>query len=400
MNMNVTLKLKLHCSEGVYRTLTETIRQCTGTFNRACKFGFENRTANSITIHKSNYESERSQTQLPSQLICGTFSKAGEALRSRLALQRKYDAKVKENATRLKPKAFRCPQSACQSVRYDGKRASVVRIKEGWANLSSIAGRQQVKFSLPRNFNRYTEWKVCCSELVLDRRNRLFLHVVLDGDGKPFVPNGFVVGIDLGIKRPAVMSTKDGSFNRFIGKKEWKAIEDRRRSYVRTLQRKGTKPAKRKLKLLSGKVNRFRKDCDHQLSRQLVDSVPAGAVLVFENLKDIVSRCGKGKGRIQNGRMHRWSFARLFEFVDYKARLSGVGVAKVDPRNTSRRCSKCGHVDRGNRKDQSRFECKSCHNSLNADLNGARNVALKYLASCDMSHEAGRLSTGPMSPDS
>jgi len=230
---------------------------------------------------------------------------------------------------------------------------------------------------LPENFNKYSEWKVCSSELVWDRKDRLFLHVVLDGDGKPFVPNGLVVGVDLGISRPAVMSTADGKFNRFLGKREWRAIEGRGYTYRRVLERKGTKPARRKLKRLSGKVERFRRDCDHVLARQIVDSVPTGTTLVFENLKDIRERCGRKKGKAQDGRMHRWSFARLFGFVDYKARLAGVRVGKVDPRNTSRQCSRCGDVRRSNRKDQGRFECHACHRALNADLNAARNIAQK-----------------------
>jgi len=56
-------------------------------------------------------------------------------------------------------------------------------------------------------------------------------------------------------------------------------------------------------------------------------------------------------------------------------------VVSVDPRYTSQRCSKCGHVHRRNRPTQSLFRCQSCGYEVNADLNGARNVAWKYLAS-------------------
>ena len=370
--MNVTLKLKLLCSTHTEMVLKDTISKFTEAYNRATQVAFDLKTTNNITIHNLRYNKERSITQLPSQLICAVFSKAAESLRSIRALQNKYNKK------NFKPKTFKCPQSLRQAVRYDGKRASHVNLKEGWATLASVDGRQEVKFVLPLNFNRYAEWKVCSSELVWDKKDRLFLHVVLDGNGKPFISSGFVVGVDLGICRPAVMSTVDGKFNQFLGDKEWKAIEQRKRNYSRILQSKGTKSAKRKLKVFSGKVNRFRRDCDHVLSRQIVDSVPAGSIIVFENLKDIRGRCGTNKGRIQNGRMHRWSFDRLFELVEYKAQIAGIKTAKVDPRNTSRRCSKCGDIHKSNRKDQSNFKCKACKYTLNADLNGARNIALKY----------------------
>jgi len=401
MSMNVTLKLKLVCSLDSAKVLKETIVQFTAAFNRATKQGFAAKITNGCAVHRMRYNEEREKTKLPSQLVCAMISKSTEALRSVHALQKKRNALVKKDPKKWKPKTFKCPQSFRQSIRYDGKRASMVKLKEGWATLASVNGRQTVNFVLPTNFNRYAEWKVCASELVWDKKDRLFLNVVLEGEGKPFVSNGFVVGVDLGISRPAVMSTADGKFNQFLGNKEWKAIERRKYDYRRILQCKGTKPAKRKLKALSGKVNRFRSDCDHVLARQVVDSVPTGSVLVFENLKDIRDRCGRKKGKVQNQRMHRWSFARLFEFVEYKARLAGIGVWKVDPRNTSRRCSKCGDIRKCNRKSQSLFECHACPNSMNADLNAARNIALKRpeIASAGMLTEDGCLSTSPSSQD-
>jgi len=379
--MNVTLKLKLLCPIEIENILRQTIIQFTQAFNRATRAGYDIKTTNGCTIHKMRYNQERTLTQLPSQLICGMISKTTEALRSVWALQKKHNKKVRKNPEKYKPKVFKCPQSNKQAVRYDGKRASMIRLQEGWANLSSIAGRQEVRFVLPPNFNRYEDWKVCSSELILDRKNRLFLHVVLDGEGKPFVSNDFIVGVDLGICRPAVMSTVDGKFNQFLGKKEWRAIEHRKINYIRILKCKGTKLARRKLKAMSGKVNRFRNDCDHVLSKQIVASVPKGSTIVFEKLKDIRETCGRCKGKAQNGRIHRWSFARLFEYTEYKAQLAGSRVVKVDPRNTSRRCSKCGDIHKSNRKNQSIFKCKPLKHTLNADLNGARNIAFKHATS-------------------
>ncbi|MBK7543293.1 MAG: transposase [Candidatus Competibacteraceae bacterium] len=43
--------------------------------------------------------------------------------------------------------------------------------------------------------------------------------------------------------------------------------------------------------------------------------------------------------------------------MEYKAKREGVFVQYVDPRNTSRQCAACGHIDKANRKAQSRFQC-------------------------------------------
>ena len=53
---------------------------------------------------------------------------------------------------------------------------------------------------------------------------------------------------------------------------------------------------------------------------------------------------------------------------------------QVDPRNTSKTCSRCGHCERGNGKNQAEFSCKHCGFSANADWNAARNHRLRALA--------------------
>ena len=71
----------------------------------------------------------------------------------------------------------------------------------------------------------------------------------------------------------------------------------------------------------------------------------------------------------------KWAFAELSQFIQYKAQLVGVLVYLVDPRNTSRQCSKCGYTDKKNRKSQSEFICLECEHTENADINAAKNIA-------------------------
>ena len=44
------------------------------------------------------------------------------------------------------------------------------------------------------------------------------------------------------------------------------------------------------------------------------------------------------------------------------------------PRDTSRWCSRCGHVEKRNRVSQSGFICRVCGYESNADFNAARNI--------------------------
>ncbi len=74
--------------------------------------------------------------------------------------------------------------------------------------------------------------------------------------------------------------------------------------------------------------------------------------------------------------VHKWSFKELQRFLEYKATLKGVRVVYVRPHNTSQECNRC-HA-RTTRRYRGFFECRTCGHTLNADLNGARNIARRY----------------------
>jgi putative transposase len=97
----------------------------------------------------------------------------------------------------------------------------------------------------------------------------------------------------------------------------------------------------------------------------------------------IIIKCSCVK-KTQRNRLGGWGFAQLGAFLLYKATLAGIPVLKVDPRNTSRMCSVCGHTEKANRKTQSAFLCLHCGHSENADLNAARNIRAKAIVRSPM----------------
>ena len=66
----------------------------------------------------------------------------------------------------------------------------------------------------------------------------------------------------------------------------------------------------------------------------------------------------------------------FFEILTHKAESAGRTVIAVDPRNTSRTCSQCGHCEAGNR-DKEVFRCLSCGYLAHADTNAAANIAVR-----------------------
>ena len=57
-----------------------------------------------------------------------------------------------------------------------------------------------------------------------------------------------------------------------------------------------------------------------------------------------------------------------------KAEEAGRTVIAVNPRHTSQRCARCGHVAASNRTSQAGFRCQRCGHEANADVNAAINI--------------------------
>jgi IS605 OrfB family transposase len=127
------------------------------------------------------------------------------------------------------------------------------------------------------------------------------------------------------------------------------------------------------------KENRFHRNENHCISKKIVNSLPVGSTIILEDLKYIREKCKQKKD--QRGEFNNWSFYQLEQFIKYKAKARGIRVVYVDPRYTSQKCSKCGHIDRSNRKNQTQFKCVHCGYTLNADLNASFNIKNNYLDS-------------------
>ena len=91
---------------------------------------------------------------------------------------------------------------------------------------------------------------------------------------------------------------------------------------------------------LQGRISRAYTTLNHQLSKAVVDfALNHGAgVIQMEDLKGLRDELtGTFLGSA-------WRYFQLEEFLDYKAKEAGIEVRRVDPRYTSRRCSKCGYI--------------------------------------------------------
>jgi putative transposase len=359
--MQRTIRLRLAPTAAQATALETTTHQFTQVFNAVCAHGWRERLSDGVKLHHATYYPLKSSfPKLVSDLHIQARVKATEALKSALRLHKK-------GFTVSQPHSQRCPPRFNRHTFVLDWNTSTVR-------LSLVGGRSEMRFSVPDYSAKYQGCATDTAEL-LERDGVWWLHVVVTVPAPEIAPSEQVVGVDLGLSRPAVLST-----NRFLGKRVWKAHEGRLFKLKRALQKKGTKSAKRHLRNLRHRQMRFRHDCDHLLSKRIVEAVEPGATIVVENLKELRRRVKTRRKTETKRRIHSWSFAQLKGFIEYKAEERGCTVVAVDPRHTSQACSRCGHTARNNRRSRDLFVCRSCGFTLHADLNGARNIAAKYRA--------------------
>ncbi|MFI7441984.1 RNA-guided endonuclease InsQ/TnpB family protein [Nonomuraea indica] len=74
--------------------------------------------------------------------------------------------------------------------------------------------------------------------------------------------------------------------------------------------------------------------------------------------------------------------------LSHKAESAGRELIAVNPANTSRTCSRCGHCAKENRVTQATFACTACGHTAHADVNAAVNILRAGLALRDAAAEA------------
>lgn len=179
--------------------------------------------------------------------------------------------------------------------------------------------------------------------------------------------NENIMGIDLGLKVPAVAVTSTGK-TRFFG-------NGRHNKYIRRkCQQRRRKLGKLKkmsaIRKLGNKEHRWMKDQNHKISRQIVNTAIQEdvSIIKLERLENIRKTARTSRKNAKN--LHSWTFYQLQQFISYKANLVGIQVVEVNPAYTSQSCPACGEKNKA--KDR-KYEC-SCGFNAHRDRVGAMNI--------------------------
>ena len=99
-------------------------------------------------------------------------------------------------------------------------------------------------------------------------------------------------------------------------------------------------------------------------------------VIIMEDLKRLNEK-NMGSKEL-NGRIHRWSYRRFQQILEYQARLHGLHVKYVDPKNTSRTCPICGSELKESSNGRRLMRCQKCGLEEDRDVVAVRNLTRRY----------------------
>jgi putative transposase len=189
------------------------------------------------------------------------------------------------------------------------------------------------------------------------------------------------VGIDVGLKTFATLSTGEEIANPRFFRQEEKALAKVQRKHNKLTQ--GT-PVRRKHRKVIARVHeriKFRREnFTHQESRQIIDRF---GVICVEDLQ--VNCMVHHHGLAKSIADAAWS--AFFAQLSSKAEEAGRAFVKVNPAYTSQTCSRCGYRQKMPLSERV-YHCPCCLLAIDRDLNAARNICAVGRHSLGLAREA------------
>ena len=354
--MTRTVRVQVEMPADAEASMLDLQSRVTAAYNEAASVAFNDPSIKgAVQLHHAVYARLRETYSLKAQFVCNV---------QRLAMG--SVAAVRKRA--VKGKKTSCPSSKRLPIPYDANTMSL-RPDRGEVTLATDGKRLKLSVKKHKRLAYYDGWSCDSGKLSRDHKGRWWLSLTLTKEEQEAKPSNDIVGCDRGIVVPAALSN-----GKTIGDPHWHTVDRRYFQSTRSLQSKGTRSAKRRLRQRSGKWQRFRTWCDHNVSKHVLDQMKMGQTLALEDLTNIRLRATRFRKDTRR-RMHAWSFRRQQDMMAYKAPEYGVAILFVDARYTSQRCSKCGHTSRANRPSRERFSCLKCGHREHADINAAKNIA-------------------------
>ena len=261
-----------------------------------------------------------------------------------------------------------------QGFKFDGNKLRLPKI--GWVRIKD-------------KITKKPEWekiKETAKQVwVKEEPDGFYVYIVYEKEKEEKEKNGKIVGIDVGIKSTITMSNGEtlsmdkDKIMRLVDKIErLQSIIDKKREINK---KRGIKYSKRVEELqrkrdrMFKKVKNIKRDFYYKAVNHILNSHEY-VVVEDLNLKELKEH--EGENKVVDRKVHKYlqyiSLGELYRVMDWKAKLFGRVVIKVDPKHTSKTCSRCGYINHDLRLSDRTFICPSCSLKIDRDLNASINI--------------------------
>ncbi len=369
--MRKTFQYRLYPTKNQTQKLNETLEECRWLYNHL----LENRkttyeqTGKGLTLYGQQATFPILKAERPSLFTVHSQVLQNVAVRIDLAFKA-FFRRVKAGETPGYPRfrgpdrydSFTFPQSGF-SVTHDSR---VILSKIGRIKMVYHRPMKGAIKTCTLHRSRTGKWYVCFS---------------VECEPLRLPANSASVGIDMGLKTFAALSTGEEIANPRFFRKEEVALAKVQRAHSKL--DKGT-PERRKHRKVVARVHErlaFRRDnFTHQESRQVVN---AYGVICVEDLQ--VNRMVHNHCLAKSITDAAWS--QFFRQLFAKAEEAGRTAIKINPAYTSQTCSGCGHRQKMPLAERV-FDCPCCHLQIDRDLNASKNILSLGLQTLGLSLEA------------
>lgn len=384
-NLTKTIKLRIYVTpeqEMLFRQMTEQYRQAC---NFVSQYIFDNQFNMAYqSLNKKLYSDLRKLFGLKSQL-------AQSSIKTAISRYKTIKQQLFQNPYRYKDengnwqRITKTLEWLWKAVLFRRPQADLVRnrdysfVDDGQVlSINTLGKRTKCTFE-GEHFSEYLDgsYDLGTAKLV-ELKGLWYLHIPVTKIVEDFQNEHVrhVVGIDRGLRFLTVSYDEQGKTEFVSGRK----IATKRHKFQevrKQLQSKGTKAAKRRLKAISGRENRWMSDMNHQISKTLVQKYGKDTLFVLEDLTGVsFEENNLSQNAKRNYDLRSWAFYQLEQFLTYKAHENRSEVLKVSARYTSQRCPKCGTIHKGSRDHHKHLYSCQCGYKSNDDRIGAMNIQL------------------------
>lgn len=226
-----------------------------------------------------------------------------------------------------------------------------------------------VKCRFGKTFEHENIKKIYHVTIKKSKKGNYYCSICCDVDIPEMEHTGECIGIDLGIKSSIVMSNGEVIANQHFEKKSIRKIKHLQRKLAKA-KKGGCRYEKVRIALAAAheKLGNRRNNFLHQVSHRIVRDYD---VICMENL----NIKGMQKNHCLAGALANQALGTLTRMIEYKAQWHNRTVVKVGRfYPSSQLCNHCNYRYRELRLHERSWICPCCGNTVNRDLNAAKNI--------------------------